>query len=768
MFAELAILSVSYVGYRLLESYRGKGKEKEKASKNVKNKKEKNLPATLGREKNLPTTLDEKQDHSATEKKHNYYLKMSVISAAFALVRTLNPLLSLISAGLITHASFPTFRKAEKLLVSENDKKFGNELAVSMTILMCVTYEYQFAASVSIFFHHLGSKLVAKTKGQSKKLLTDIFEHQNRRVWILRDGAEVELPLETLCAGDVIVVNTGEVIPIDGTVMEGESLVDQHVLTGESQPAEKKPGDQVLASTTVIAGKLNIKVEKSGHETTAAQIAHILIHSADFKTNLHHKCEDWADLTARYALLTSVLSFPLLGPASSIILLNSKLGNRIRIVASIGTLNHVKLAAQKGVFVKDGRALEQLKNADCFLFDKTGTLTNEQPEVGQIVACNRHDKNDVLRYAAIAEGHLTHPIAKAIMEKAHQEGLTIPSVSDSQYEIGYGISVLMEEQHIKVGSERFMLKEGISVPALIENAITAAHDNGFSMILVAVNEQLIGAIELKASIRSEARALIQGLRQRGIKHISIVSGDHKHPTKQLAESLEMDHYFHDILPENKADIVKQLREEGHTVCFVGDGINDLLAMKESHVSISLKGAQTIATDTAQVVLTEDNVSLICDLHDISREVDANLRNNLVIAAIPSFVNIAGVFTPGFGVLMSYITKKVSLLAGIGNAMLPLRKAKKKELENNRPAKESDVGDDRGRASRHPFDIKGVQTEALVVGTADEVLGGDHEAILLGCPEFTIQMDPSPPDRAGIGRDDAILHVSIPGKLPQDL
>ncbi len=344
--------------------------------------------------------------------------------------------------------------------------------------------------------------------------------------------------------------------------------------------------------------------------------------------------------------------------------------------ASLGTLNHLNLAAHKGILVKDGRAIEYLTEVDTVLFDKTGTLTQEEPEVGQVIICDNYGKAEVLRYAAAAEYKLAHPIAKAILKKAKASNLTLPDIEDAQYQMGYGITVTLENRLIRVGSIRFMTMERIAIPEAMAEAIAHSHSEGHSLVMVAINDRLVGAIEMQASVRPEAKLIIEGLRQRGIKHIAIVSGDHKQPTQKLAEELNLDSYFHDILPEKKADIVEQLQKQGRSVCFVGDGINDAIALTKANVSISLGGAASIATDMAQVVLMDGSLSRLCDLFDISKSLDVNLRRSFLSVIVPSVINLTGIFLLHFGLLSVILIANAANAVGVGNAISPLLKLEK--------------------------------------------------------------------------------------------
>jgi Cu2+-exporting ATPase len=344
--------------------------------------------------------------------------------------------------------------------------------------------------------------------------------------------------------------------------------------------------------------------------------------------------------------------------------------------APIAMLSSLTLSAEHGILVKDGRALELLEGVDTFLFDKTGTLTRERPEVGRVLTFGAHPEAEIVRWAAAAERKFSHPIARAIVDKAAALGLTLPAIDDSKYHVGYGITVGIGGHTVRVGSARFMKHEGITLPAALDKELEAAHDEGNSLVMVGIDDALGGAIELVAAERPEAAAVIAGLRARGAKHLAIISGDHEQPTRRLAERLGMDRYFAEVLPQDKAKYVEQLQREGRSVCFIGDGVNDSIALKTANVSISLRGASSVATDTAQVVFMEDNLRKLLALKDISRELHRNIRTSWSLILVPNLLCIAGAFVAGFGVMHSMVFNQIGGMLAIGNGLLPLRKAAK--------------------------------------------------------------------------------------------
>jgi heavy metal translocating P-type ATPase len=588
------------------------------------------------------------------------------------------PALLPVSAALFAYTTIPSFRGAYRVLSEE--RRLGVDVLDSVVVLGCLASLHVFPGAILAWCLSFGRFLVRRTEDSSKKLLLGAFGKQPRFVWLMKDGVEIQVPLDRLQKGDVVVTHTGEMVPVDGIIVDGMAMIDQHALTGESTPTEKGVGDRVFASTVMVAGEIQVVVEKSGSDTATAKIAQILNDTAGYKLASQHRGEQLADKAVIPTLAIGAVAGATIGPQGAVAALNSDLGTGIRMAAPLGMLSTLSLCAQKGILVKDGRALDLLCEIDTVLFDKTGTLTRERPEVGRMIAANGCEPLQILRFAAAAERRFHHPIALAILQKAAEQGLRLPLTDATQYRVGYGITVGVDGHRVRVGSRRFMDLEGVPLTPEVEDALDEAHREGHTMVMIAVDDELGGALELRASIRPEVRGIVQGLRERGINHIAIISGDHEAPTRKLAEELGMDRYFAQVLPADKADYVAQLQREGRKVCFVGDGINDAIALKKANVSISLRGATSIATDTAHVVFMEQGLGKLCELRDIARELERNVRNSWIMILVPNITCVAGVFTLGFGIGASVVTNNVAALGALANGLWPMRKVAQLEAE----------------------------------------------------------------------------------------
>ncbi len=629
----------------------------------------------------LDAALEKTEDFAVSP--IDWDLPVNVGSVALAVAARFAPALTPLSAALFLYSVIPSFKGAYDVVVKE--KRLGVDLLDAIVVAACLATGQILAGTVLGLTLSVARKLVERTESDSKRMLLNVFGKQPRFVWLDVDGVAVETPLEKIKTGDIIFVHTGESAPVDGEVVDGMAMIDQHALTGESAPVEKIKGDKVFAATTVIAGKVRVAVTSAGTETTAAKLAQILSETSGHTLQAQSNGQNLADKAVAPTLALGALSLAVRGANSAVAVVNCDLGTGIRMAAPIAMLSSLTLAAQQGVLVKSGRALEAMADVDTFLFDKTGTLTRERPEVGRILTFGDHDGDRILSWAAAAENKFSHPIAKAIIDQFEGLGVPMPQTDESKYAVGYGVTVGVDGHVVRVGSARFMAHEGIKLPSELERESERVHDEGHSLILVGVDDALGGALELKAAERSEAQEVIDGLRRRGAKHLAIISGDHQRPTKNLAKKLGMDRYFAEVLPQDKARYVETLQKEGRRVCFIGDGVNDSIALKQADVSISLRGASSIATDTAQIVFMEDSLEKLLAIHDVATELQGNIKRSWRMIVGANAICIAGALFGNFGVMHSMVFNQIGGLAAVANGLLPLRRASKLQAEKERLA-----------------------------------------------------------------------------------
>ncbi|MEM7530541.1 MAG: heavy metal translocating P-type ATPase [Chloroflexota bacterium] len=635
------------------------------------------------RQQHLKEMSRGEETRTPEEIKLNRHLRRSLLISLGGTICLLTypPLISIFSVFFL-YVGFPFYKKSltdifvkRKITIDSVDAVIGVTTMAAAPVLPSLMFINITSTLIRVYTY----KVMAAAKAKTRNNLTNLMGKQPQSVWIMKDGVEVEMPFESVVADDILVIDVGQMIPIDGTIVEGIASVDQHLLTGESQPIEKSQGDEVFAATVVLSGRILIQVEKTGEETAVARIGQMLMTTADYTSSVELRGIEISDKMAGPTALIGLITLPILGFIPAVTVLLAGFGYNMRLLGPLSVLNYLQLTAIDGILIKDGRALEQVSKVDTVVFDKTGTLTLEQPHVGAVHAYGDYDETTLLVYAAAAEHRQTHPIAKAILQAAEEQGLRLPTVDQASYQIGYGIQVMLDERRVRVGSNRFMDAEAIEVPVDVQEMAIVAQDQGYSLVYVAVDDHLAGVIELHPTVRPEAKAVVDDLHSRGIATY-IISGDNERPTRALAAQLGIKQYFAETLPENKASLLTQLQEEGRFVCFVGDGINDSIALKQAQVSISLRGATTVATDTAQIILMDETLNQLPRLFTISTQFEANIETSLMTTIIPGIFIVGGVYLGLIGYGGAVAIFWGGGIIGIFNAMRPLFEAQNIEQE----------------------------------------------------------------------------------------
>lgn len=640
-----------------------------------------NTPATIEVDKdgNAITVTESKEQELLTPEEEkemiDHYFKVSsvVLGVSTVTIATI-PAAHVLAIPALLYTLVPVFfDAAEGLKKNQLRPSLVDSVAVTSAIGLGMVNNlnpYFFAAgAVGVWMYFMSAKLVMRTKDKSIKELTNLFGGQTRSVWLLHEGTEIEIPFEDVKVGDIVVVSAGEMIPVDGVIRQGTGAIDQRMLTGESQPIEKGSNETVFAATTLLTGKLQIEVRKAGKDAVAAQIGEIWNQTADYRTSVETRGEQLSNKAVLPTLGAGALALVALGPVSATAVLLSNFSDAIQLASPLSTLNFLHLASKDGILIKDGRALEGLKTIDTIVFDKTGTLTLDQPHVGEIHITGRYDANTLLTCAAAAENKQSHPVARAILDAAKLKNLELPEMDQASYQVGYGIKAKINGHWVWVGSDRFMKSEGITIPASVQVQQERSHDQGHTLVMVAIDHELSGALSLHPTIRPEAKQIVKQLKDRGLS-LCIISGDHERPTRALANELGIDQYFAETLPEDKASLIEKLQNEGRSVCFIGDGINDTIALKRADVSISLSGATSAAMDTAQIIMMDGRLVHLDTLLGLSEQYDENLSTGFRMVLGGSVICVGGVFLFHFGIFSALALQGMTLAASIGNSYWP--------------------------------------------------------------------------------------------------
>ena len=524
--------------------------------------------------------------------------------------------------------------------------RIGLELLESVNLLATMATRRFFFSSFTFLLTSVADKIRTRTELDAHRNLQELFEQRPHEAWVLRDGVEVSAALGELCEGDVVVVTAGSQIPVDGIVIEGGARIDQHILTGSAQVVEVTVGDQVFSQTVALSGRLLARVVASGQQTAAAAVARTLQHTADFAITVERQAKRLSDDTAVPILALSAVAAPWLGAEGVLALLSVNTIDNMRMVAPYSMLNALRTAYQQGILLKDGRALQRLSQVDTVVFSKTGTLTMAQLQVHAVHPVRGVGQDELLRCAAAAEARQAHPIARAVVEEARRRGIAVPARDDVRLEPGHGLSAGQDAKRVRIGSRQFLELHGLRVPAALLREETAIHKEGRSVIYVARGRSLLGLVELQPVLRPEIAHVLQALRQRG-RRLHLLSGDHEEPTRALAAQLAIEDYAAQVLPDDKARIVRELQRSGRRVCFVGDGLSDTQVLRQAEVSVSMRGAATVATDSAQIVLMDGGLHKLPQLFALAERSARTMDHLFLAAALPAVVSLGGVCLGGF-------------------------------------------------------------------------------------------------------------------------
>ena len=591
---------------------------------------------------------------------------MGSLACTVAGLTVLPPLLLLGAAGTVYSAIVPA-SAAYRALVRR--RELTTSLTTSLSILFAWAGGYHLAAALGTLLFTTSEKLLHRSQNRARGNLASVFGQLPRKVWLLVDGVEVELPIEQVQVGDRVAVQAGQAVPVDGRIVRGVASIDQRSLTGESRPVERGVGDQVLATTLLLAGSIHIEVEQAGRSTVAGEISRVFDEVSSYQRTVQAQATQFADRAVPGTLLLSASALPFWGAGAAIALLRLPLGTSLRLTAPITMLNALNFLARQGILVKDARSLEILEGIDTVVFDKTGTLTLLQPRVTEVRSWASCGHDEVLALAALAEQRQSHPIALAILDAARLRGLPLGPLDDAQVELGLGVRVRRADSIIRVGSARYLALEGILIPIATRRWLDAAAAEGDSVVLVAKDATLVGGIRLQAGIRPEARDLIAALRRRKLQ-LHILSGDDPAPTRQLADALGVDHYRANVLPQGKAAAIAALQDGGRSVCFIGDGINDGIALKTAHVSVSLRGSTAVALDAAQIVFMQENLLAFDSLLDQAAALGSRQRRSFRITEAMRLGLLGGVGLLGRGIYWSLAIMGANTAVGLLNAIAP--------------------------------------------------------------------------------------------------
>ena len=534
--------------------------------------------------------------------------------------------------------------------------------------------DYGTAGSV-MFLLGVGELLEEWTHKKSVGDLARSMSLNVGKVWLKKDGQEILVPSEKIVPGDEVVVHMGNLVPFDGEVSDGEGMVNQASLTGESVPVRRTSGSVVYAGTVLEEGELTILVKQTGGSSRYEKITAMIEESEKLKSGLESKAEHLADRLVPYSLGGTVLTYLLTGnttKALSILMVDFSCA--LKLAMPISVLSAIREANQHKITVKGGKFLEAVADADTIVFDKTGTLTKAQPTVAEVVSFSETKSPDeLLRIAACLEEHFPHSMAKAVVDAAKEKHLDHEEMhSKVEYIVAHGISTTIEGKKAVIGSYHFVFEdENSAIPDGMEEKFRHLSAE-YSHLYLAIEGVLAAVICIEDPLRPEAAEIVRQLKKAGLKKIVMMTGDSERTAKAIAKKVGVDEYYAEVLPEDKANFVEKEKAEGRKVIMIGDGINDSPALSAADVGIAISEGAEIAREIADITVAADDLAEILVLRMLSnrlmKRIHKNYRFIVTFNAGLILLGVGGILQPTTSALLHNTSTLYIGLKSMGNLL----------------------------------------------------------------------------------------------------
>jgi heavy metal translocating P-type ATPase len=587
---------------------------------------------------------DDDHDHEAHD--HGFELQEGIrillvaVAAALVWFRVWEPFahVSIIGIAGTLIGIYPILKEAAENVM---ERRMTMELSMTIAILAALAIGQFFTALIIVLFVLIAEVLEGLTVQRGRTAIRELLNLLPNEVTVRRNGRAEQRSTESIRPGEIIEVNPGARIPVDGDVVGGNSFVDQATITGESLPVEKLPGASVFAGTVNQSGALEIRVSRIGRDTAFGRILNAVEEAERSRAPIQKTADRLAGYLVWFALGCAVLTFIItrnLTSTISVIIVAGACG--IAAGTPLAILGGIGRSAREGAIIKGGLYLELLSSVDTVVFDKTGTLTFGNPEVTSILAANRHTEQEVLQIASIAEQRSEHPLGKAIVNKAAEAQLEVFAPEEFKYAPGKGIDCCVDHRRILVGNRAFLRDNNIALNG------AGSHPDPSSEILVACNGVYLGAIGIADTLRPEAKQSVAALHALGIRTV-LLTGDAKLVAESIAKEVGIDVIHAEVLPDQKSEVIRQLVKGGQKVAMVGDGINDAPALMQATVGIAMGSGTEVARESAKIMLIGNNLLRLVDTIKISRRCHRTIMQNF---AGTLAVDSVGVGLAAFGML----------------------------------------------------------------------------------------------------------------------
>ncbi|CAH1226351.1 Copper-exporting P-type ATPase [Paenibacillus allorhizoplanae] len=536
---------------------------------------------------------------------------------------------------------------------------------------------YYETSAVLITLVIMGKLFEALAKGRTSEAIKSLMGLQAKTALVIREGQELNLPIEEVVTGDVLLVRPGDKIPVDGEVLEGRSAVDESMLTGESLPVSKKPGDAVIGATINKNGMLRIQATKVGKDTALAQIIKVVEEAQGSKAPIQRVADVISGIFVPIVVGISLVAFLVwyfivtpgdfagaLEKAIAILVIACPcalgLATPTSIMAGSGR------AAELGILFKGGEHLEKTHQIDVIILDKTGTVTKGKPELTDVYA--EGDEAEFLRLVGAAERNSEHPLAEAIVAGIREKGVELPAVESFEAIPGYGIQAIVEGKELLIGTRRLMEQFGVDVKGTEDDTMSKLEESGKTAMLVAINKGYGGIVAVADTVKETSHAAVSRLKAMGIQVI-MITGDNERTAKAIAAQVGIEHVRAEVLPEGKAEEVKKLQAQGKKVAMVGDGINDAPALATADIGMAIGTGTDVAMEAADVTLMRGDLASIPDAIYMSRQTMRNIKQNLVWAL---GYNTLGIPIAALGLLAPWVAGLAMALSSVSVVLNALR------------------------------------------------------------------------------------------------
>ncbi|MDD4810493.1 MAG: cation-translocating P-type ATPase, partial [Methanobacterium formicicum] len=577
---------------------------------------------------------------------------LTIISAVFLLISWSGILKNVIPFDValvsVVISGTPILLEAVKGLITSFDLK-ANVLVSIALIASLLIGEYFAAAEIAVIMM-IGEILEDRTVRKARESVKKLLELTPPMARIKTPDGEREIPVEDLAMGDILLVKPGESIPVDGIIIKGHTSIDQSILTGESMPVDKKIGDEVFIGTLNQLGVIEVEATKVGEDTSLAKLIRLVRDSEDKKAPVVRLTDRVATVIVPLAVAASLITYFLTQDIIRLVTIlvvfcpcALVLATPTAIMAGIGN------ASRKGILIKSGEALETVGKVDVIAFDKTGTITYGKPEVAEVMSLSdEYTPEEILSISAMAEKFSEHPIGQAVLHKAENELLSVDDPQKFRVELGQGVEADIDNQQVLVGNRKLMDNNLVLITPEMIDIMKFQENRGKTVLLVAIEQSIIGIITVADRIKGESREIVEELKEIGIKEVFLLTGDNQVTASSIARDIGVDRVYSQQLPEDKVRVIEEQLQQNRKVGMIGDGINDAPALARSNVGVAMGAlGSDVAIETADVALMSDDISKIPELIHLSRKVRGTINVNIVV---PILINFTAIVLAAFGII----------------------------------------------------------------------------------------------------------------------